>query len=752
MRLPILLFLLCTMYIVRGQNIIAPAKHLSDTINGLEFKHFNSLVDIYDLADSATISTIKSKWISDNLGIVNERTKSAVSKSNLEINSFYSSGVSASYFGNGFFSNLRIEQHVTIVGQPMVVQGDLVVQDNSVNRRLSTLNISFDQEALLGKYREKVKKQALKKSFFNLSNEQQQLIQEYLTVDSYRQILLNEAHHLRKNALIHTIDSLRGNMRGSVKGSAAKDTLQSISLRKIKESILTDSMLIDSLHKLQADMNNTERRVDSLYNVSLQKWKEIQQALQKWQENISKYQRLADEKIENGFFEGILDGQEKGNKLNAILMGLRRFNVGSFRMRGSSFDIASIPLNGFNMEISRRGYYASIGYGKEGKQQRQFPDYVRNLRFLGESRTVLQARGGIGMPEKSHLHILFNAMNLPGSTDSAYLSFPKQNVVLSVDSRYMVSERVFIELTGSASKADFTGSSSTKELLSGLYNAEGHGRNMAGLIQVGWKDKKGKSEYLIGYQMVGDNFVTLGNPFLINNRRSIRLEGKQRFGNNRGQMKASYMKGTTNNTADITPGIQQNRFSGELSYRLTKRGSRIWGTYSPSFYLQNAPGSASALYQLNLATIGTQWMFARGKKGQWITMAQVTNYSDQSQFGDTSTVTGLWYGMLTQTYSSDRYLITVLANLGIDAKDLRTVRDVNVDANQSFIHKTMQISQGFQLVRRFYGSGFLVGGSGGIQIRIKNALRASLGGTYLIGISNGEKNQFYMNFNTSWQF
>ncbi|HOX41467.1 MAG TPA: hypothetical protein PK263_04695, partial [bacterium] len=517
------------------------------------------------MADSATISAIKSRWVSENLGVNNETTKITIPKSNLEINNFYSSGQSASYFGNGLFSNLRVEQRATISSLPIALLGDLVIQDNSVNRRLSSISISFDHEALLDKYREKTKKVALKQSFINLSNEKQQLINEYLTTDSYRQILLNEAYRLKKNTLIHTIDSLQVSLRHSIKVPTTNDTLQRVGFKKVQEPILKDSMLIDSLQKLQADMNKTERRVDSLYNISLQKWKEVQQALQKWRENISEYQRLAEEKIENGSFEGLLDGQEKGSKLNTLLIGLRKFSIGSFRMRGSSFDIASIPLYGFNMELSRRGYYASVGYGKEGKQQQQFPDYVRNLRLLGEGRMVFQARGGIGIPEKSHFHLIFNAMSMSASSDSTYLSFPKRNVVLSIDSRYMVSENLFIQLTGSASRADFTGSSSTKELLSGLYNnEEGNGSNMAGLLQMGWKDKKGQSEYLIGYQTVGENFVTLGNIFLINNRRSIRLEGKQRFGNNRGQIKAPYIKGTTNNTTDITPGIQQNRFSGEL--------------------------------------------------------------------------------------------------------------------------------------------------------------------------------------------
>jgi hypothetical protein len=135
-----------------------------------------------------------------------------------------------------------------------------------------------------------------------------------------------------------------------------------------------------------------------------------------------------------------------------------------------------------------------------------------------------------------------------------------------------------------------------------------------------------------------------------------------------------------------------------------------------------------------------------------MTMLQLTNFADQSQYGDTSVVTGLWYGMLTQTYSSDKYMVTALANIGMDKEKLRSVRDVNLDLSQSWMMKNMQLSQGIQVVKRFYGSGVLVGGSGGIQFNIKRRFRAGLSGTYYIGVSNGETNQFYLNSSAGWQF
>ncbi len=730
MRLLMRLFLLCTVYISQGQGFIAPIERLSAKAVGVDTMSIN-LENFYGLADSMAISTIKEKWMSDYFGDILNLNKITQPRWNLETNNFYASGQSASYFGEGLYSNLRLEHQLEIAGLPVGVFGDLILQNNQVNSRLSTIGIEFNQEALLNRYKEQLGKKAIQETFEDLENEQRQSMKENFSIQSSRKVLLSDAYQARKATLFHHIDSLRNAMQP----------------RK-------DSVLLDSLQRLRDGIERTELRVDSLYNAGLSKWNETQQVLQQWRVKVLERQKVLEEKLQAGSMHEYTQKYAGKRNWRFLLLNFSQFRLGSFRIRGSPFDVSSVPLHGIGLEIRRNGYYASLNYGKEGRQQRRLPDYIRNLRLAGEGRKILHVKSGIGVPEKSHLHLAFSSIQVPeASMDTAYSTFPKRNVLISLDSKYLVSEEVFIELTGSVSNADFTGTSSTKELLGSMYDKSvQEGNNMAGLLRFGWRDKKGQSEYTVGCQTVGSNFVTLGNLFLINNRNTIRLDGKQRFLHNRGQVKISYAKGTTNTATNVTPGVQQDQFSGEISYRFNKYGSRAWVSYSPSFYLQNVPGADATVYQLNLATLGAQWVFPRGKKGQWMTMLQLTNYSDQSQYGDTSMVTGLWYGMLTQTYTSDKYSITVSANIGMDKDDLRLVRDFNMDVSQSFMMKNIQIIQGIQVVKRFYGSGLLAGGSGGIQFSIRNGLRVGFSGAYLIGVSNGEKNQLYINSSAEWQF
>lgn len=697
-----------------------------------------SLPNFHGLADSATILEVKEKWLSGIFGDIVSLGKVAEPRWNIEANNFYASGESTSYFGDGLYSNLTLEHRAEIAGLPIGISGDLILQNNRVNNRLSAISIEFDQEALLNKYREQIGKKAIKESFDGLLDEQQQSLKENFSIEASRQILLSEIYQFRKSLLQHFVDSLTTAMR--TRGDSLTEILHGRG----------DSILLDSLKSLQKDIKQAEHQVDSLYNATLSKWNETQQTIQEWREEVMARQQLLEDNIEIGALHKYTDKQG----VKSWLLNVSRFQLGSFRMRNSPFDVSSVPLHGLGMEIRRNGYYASISYGKEGRQQRKLPSYVQNLRLAGEGRTILQAKAGIGMPERSHLHLTFSSIQMKGTNgDSINLVFPKRNVLMSLDSRYLISDQFFIEMTGSVSSADFTGTSTSKELINSLYgNATQERNNMAGLFRVGWRDKEGHSEYSVGYQTVGGGFITLGNLFLIKNRNALRLEGKQRFMRNRGQLTASYLIGVTNYTAEITPGIQQNQFSGELSFRLNKHGSRAWVKYSPSYYLQNAPGSSSTVYQMNLAMIGSQWMFPRGEKGQWMTMLQLTNFADESKYGDTSVVTGLWYGMLTQTYSSDKYMVTALTNVGIDKEDLKSVRDVNVDISQTWMLKSIQFTQGIQVIKRFYGSGFLVGGSGGIHFNTKKQFRIGLNGTYYMGVSNSEKNQFYFNSSASWQF
>jgi hypothetical protein len=720
--------MLCMVCLCRSQEPAAYSSDLSilaKEVSSISYSLLNKEISL----DSVLTSISTTNFLNNVKGLLKPE-EMLKDKWSLEASSFWASGQSAYYFGDGVFSNLRLENQADLLGVPIRIYGDLVLQNDQINTRLSALGVEIDYELLLKKYKNRLVEHNIQEAFQNLSEGKQNLIKEHLGLEAARTVLLSNEYALRKAGLKDRIDSL-------------KETI----------TLSGDSMLLDSLNKYKMVMEKTEARIDSIYKDGLLKWTEVQQAMQSWH-NLAEIEQ---EKIENNLANGGIhmynDGYKKTFDWRSILLNIKQLKIGTYRMQSSPFDLSSIPLHGGKIAIQRKGYYVEVNYGKEGKQQRQFPDYVRNFRLAGQGRSIFQIKAGIGKVERSHLHLTFTSINIKSSADSASTSFMKKNVLFGLESRYLISEHVFADLTASVSAADFTGQLGTKELLGGLYNPSASiGKNMASLLRFGWKSKKGIAEYAVGYQIVGSNYVTLGNLFLLQNRHAVRVEGKQRFLQNRGQVKITYIKGSANGSSDVNAAVQQDQFSGELSYRLSKTGSRVWASYSPSYYVQSGQGSEDAIYQLNLITIGAQWMMPRTPKGQWMTMLQMTNFSDQSQFGDTSVVTDLLYLMLAPTYASNKYRVTLLFNTGFDKHAVSAVRDFNVDLSQSFLLKKVQLTQGVQLLRRFYGQGLLLGGTGGIQFQLGKGLRASLGGTYFVGLSNAEKNQFYMNSTVSCQF
>lgn len=721
MRLLVLLFLLCVTYHSQGQDtsMLFSKSSIIDSV-------FLKEVALNNIIDPKIVSSIKKSWLNkfeeDLLG----KTKIKEPSCKVETTNFYATGQSASFFGEGLFSNVSLEHKVSILSIPISVSGNLMLQDNQVNTRLSSIGISLDRGAILSQLHDETNQQILHQAIDGLSEEQKGVLKEFVHVESVRQVIFSDMYVARKSEIKVLKDSLLG-------------------------TIVThqDSIRVDSIEKIWASMETTERWADSIYNSGMSKLNEVQQIIHDLKTNILREQSLLEEKARTGIRQSLTTYGDKKGKWKSILQSLSQFHIGSFRLRGTPFDVPSVPLHGISLEMRRSGYYMSVHYGKEGKMHRKLPDYVQNIRLAGEGRRIFQCIGGIGIPEKSHLHLGFSSIRVKGhESDSGWMSLPKSNVLISLDSRYMVSEEFFVETVGSLSNSDFSGTTSTQELLRGLYDVRSiGGNNMAGLFRVGWKNRKGQSEYTIGYQTVGDRFITLGNLFLVKNRNALRFEGKQRFIQGRGQLKLIYLKGTTSNVTDVNPGIQQDLFSGELSWRLNSRGSRIWASYSPNYYLQNAAGSVPVSYQLNLITAGLQWLFPRSDYGQWMSMFQTTNFSDQSQFGDTSIVTGLWYATFLQNYIADKYSFSAMMSMGFD----HGTRDLNIDMDQSFRIHNLYLSHGAQILRRHYGLGYLVGVSGGIQWVSRKNLKFGFDGTYYWSLSE-EPNQFYLNSTASWQF
>jgi hypothetical protein len=459
--------------------------------------------------------------------------------------------------------------------------------------------------------------------------------------------------------------------------------------------------------------------------------------------------------MESGNSKAIGLFRTKLKKYESVLSGLNQFQIGSFRLNGNSLDVTSIPLHGFHSEYRMNGYYISATYGIEGRAIHNLPGYIQNKQITLDGRMVTQLKGGIGVSEKSHCYLSLTHISTRNSNvDSLIGHLPRENVVVTLDSRYLIKNYFFIDFLFGVSNSENGRLEGFKSLMQHLYDNNGDNsisRRLASIAKVGWRDEHGNSEWSAGFQGIGDLYETMGNPFLLKNRRALRIEGKQRFFKQCLQLKGIYVYGFSNSSS-LYPSVNQEQISGEASLRLDRRGSKVWAKYSPNLFLQTASGIKNAVYQLNLASAGVQIRYKPTRRGQWSTMIQITNYADHSTYGDTSTMSGLWYLMAFQSYTSGKYNITFLNNTGVDRRNPGIIKDMTEDVSQTFFMKKIQLSQGVQIVKHVYDKGLFAGGSAAIKMQGTQRLKFGLSMTYLFSLNAGLKNQYFLNSTASWQF
>lgn len=674
-----------------------------------------------------------------NIFFLYEKYNTSILEKGIETNwiigldNFYAKGQDSSFIGDGLFSNLTLENRSVLFGLPIRVTGDLVLQNNQVNNRLSGLSVEFDSDALINNYRQKAEELFINESFSNLPLEKQDLLKKFSAAEQYMRLIGDSIYQEQKKNMTIQIDSLN-----------------------LKATSKIDSSIVDSLSRLLSRANAAERKIDSLYTSISHKYGQIDEAIQEWKGMVNLEQLKMEDEIKSGTLHRLISNNKLSKKGKSILTNIQNLSIGSVRVSSSPYDVSSIPTRGIGGEFYRNNYYVALHYGVEVKPAKRVADYERSLQSLSGGRKVFQIKAGIGLPEKSHLHLIYSDIRAGANTDSSYMSalFPKHSTMITVDARNVIMKNLFIDLVGTISNADMTGSSNTNTLMQGMYEdiKSGSGKKMAGLARMGWQSLNSSSEWSIGYQTVGDQFASNGNPFLIKNRNTLRIEGKQSLAKRRLQIKGSLIRGLSNKSNNINPDTDQWQYSGELSYRIGKRGTRIWANVKPAFFTQEAAGSEPIIYQANLASLGSQIMYKPGKKGQWSSMLHFTNFSDQTQFGDSAIVSGMVYSTCVHSYATQKYSFSISGNLGLDGKNIKRVIDYSAEASQTFSLRLVQITQGIQMVKRFYQKGTLAGGNISIQLNNFRRIQVGAGLSYLHPLSNGNKEQLFINTSAAWRF
>lgn len=223
-----------------------------------------------DLEYKKAVDSLVDKYLSKKFFEIPELSlKSLIPKvgTEIDVSTMYANGASASYFGSGWFTDIQITQRSTVLEIPILLTGELVVQQNKVNRRLSGISVSFDAETYFNKWKSKIEQQSFQQHLKSLPIDQKEKMLSQAQVENWRSKMLEPEYQQQKAALLKQIDSL-----------------QNTTLER------TDSLALEKLKDTRSHLNQWEIKVDSMYQKGMTEVNSLQGNFDVWKRNYSNFQ------------------------------------------------------------------------------------------------------------------------------------------------------------------------------------------------------------------------------------------------------------------------------------------------------------------------------------------------------------------------------------------------------------------------------------------------------------------------------
>lgn len=296
----------------------------------------------------------------------------------------------------------------------------------------------------------------------DLSKQRQQLMQKMAYTDYLSSVSPNKWPNQDLMATPDSINTVKPN----------KDTIDQISVSNYSNpsSIpnVDQSLIKDSIYYIRSRDSITQKdicnkvKTDSvreLYDLYRLRYDSVNVAMKEVQGKVDNI-----ETIRNSDYSAYFGKIPYFNKVQNVLTGLKKFDVGLCYPNYSSFLINNVPLRGINIEYEKSNKYFAFSYGTtvstllyDNKNIEGFLQNVRNsynyfdFNNLSAGRKIIAANLGIGVREDNHLFVgiligkgqtsYYNSI----SENFAFKS-KESNVVLEVDGRYKINNKLIFDL------------------------------------------------------------------------------------------------------------------------------------------------------------------------------------------------------------------------------------------------------------------------------------------------------------------
>jgi hypothetical protein len=650
----------------------------------------------------------KNQWqeLTQVLGFGSLSPKQLVKKPkiNLRVENFWSLGDSLLYSTSAMpaMTYFSPEIQAEVLGIPFVTQGNLVFRGQQFEQSLSSFRVQFDYHRFLEQKKQALQQKVLDATVHQWTAAEKKCWENKLKWDALYPIVTHPEFVKLKQQWGEVIDTLETKQAALKSGAEA-------SLARL-----------NTLKTEYEKYNSIDKSFRELFHYYEKNHEAMAQA-----EALKERVQAAEKQAEQGlatFKNGDKTVKNQSSKwIQQQLSAVKGLDIGTFDVVGSDLTLRNMTVNGGHVVLEANKRYYEVAFGKQSTATPIYRMGFNPIYGAGDlNRYVLYLRSGWGGLDSTHLHVSLARIidHFKGASLFGQSVRPKFNDVLAIAGKQPLSKKVELstEYAYSIYRSDVVQAW-------GIQQDFKQQTDVSPLQFAAFQLKLGSPERLaatwkwsLGYSYIGNQYISLGNPFLMNNRQLIRADFHQTFFNNALKVKLGFDKQLAAGNTMLTPAIDQTGWRIESSLKYGGN-QRLTVQIMPRYYLLSASGSPNAIARYDVYNIQNT---VQGKIGgsRWLSMVHLTNMNMTIPMGDTVRFTGLNYFFTqNQWLPSEQWVLSLMGNLGLQGRwaDLHR-REATLQADVRWQHSKMSLllgGQSFAMVtpRSEIQAGIVFGGS-----------------------------------------
>lgn len=470
----------------------------------------------------------------------------------------------------------------------------LTTESNASKQNLNKVTFIFDAQEFKSRLNKRISNSvkefqnktssSLTDKFINYENEQiDQKFPKYKSqmaqqADSGKAMLkykLERAEHLDAIFEAKSIDQNKERLTALLKRKSALNEGESLELKQL-EAFQTE------VNKLETERQQL-KQITNKYKQEQNKFKNLEKEVRSFKSNLYKVRPQNISSLKNF---GLI------KKWETLLLGLQKFNLGRNYPFFSKYSLNGPSVNGMQLEFNPGLFYMHLVGGKSLQER---IDSTYNLPQLSLAQNILGITLGLGSKQTSHFHIsLIDIKDLAPSRNiklsyqirknrilasEAQLNLLKNNLQLSID-----WSSSFLDPDHNITQAISTSSQTKKPAFRFFYSDIDDGSGvMDQAYKLNCKYQLNKTGLRLEglYEYIGQNYQSLGAPFLQQDLKRWKLELLQTLAGNKIRLKL-FLRKDDNSRDPLTSSYStQNTYYGMQVSAATSFGLSLEASFAP---------------------------------------------------------------------------------------------------------------------------------------------------------------------------